>query len=94
MSLAAVLAPAAAGRHRSRRAARPPPPTRMRAAAAAAGEPDPAVEDREPADAPGSDEAPPPRERPRIDTVSPRVADAGRGRTMSSAAVIVVGRWR
>jgi hypothetical protein len=62
--------------------ARPPfrPPPAM---------PDPAVEDREPADRARLGE-PGPRERPRIDTVSPRVAPSGRGRTAILAAALAV----
>ncbi|MFL5076094.1 MAG: histidine kinase, partial [Microvirga sp.] len=62
--------------------ARPPfrPPTAM---------PDPAVEEREPADR-GRLGEPGPRERPRIDTVSPRVAPSGRGRTAILAAALAV----
>ena len=51
--------------------------------------PDPAVEDREPADRARLGE-PGPRERPRIDTVSPRMAPSGRGRTAILAAALAV----
>ena len=51
--------------------------------------PDPAVEEREPADRARLGE-PGPRERPRIDTVSPRVAPSGRGRTAILAAALAV----